>query len=227
MRARRSTAMLGFLVLGACAGGETSTPVSSEDVAALSAIDVTAGAEELGDCTDVGGPVDEERDHVDPDTAPPADTIYAEHDERPAHSGTHFGIWQLPNDTDGDGLGDFDERALVHNLEHGSVVVAIDTSHPDAPDGAGVAAWAQSLIDAGFDSGNAGGGVYAVTYSDIPSGSPVAYRAWGVALDCEAFSVDAASAFVAQHYGTNGNAPEKTLSPYPDDVLTDTSPQAR
>lgn len=214
-----------MLLLGACSGTtDTGTDTAAAD--ALPDFDLATGDELLATCDRIGGAPDPVRDHEDPASAPPADVMYADHEERPAHSGPHFGVWELPGVVDAAGLADLDERSLVHNLEHGSIVVAIDPSHPEAPDGAEVAAWAASLVDAGFSSGRAGGGVYAVGYEGIASGAPVAYRAWGVALDCDGFDVDAASAFVAAHYGTRGDAPEKTLSPYPDDVLDDTSPQA-
>lgn len=220
-------AVLAAAMLAACGGGATSAPLDDEASEVLEAIDLDAGEQALDDCTDVGGAIDDDRDHVDPEDAPPADAMYGDHEERPAHSGPHFGIWQLPEDVDADSLSDLDERSLVHNLEHGSIVVAIDPTHPDAPtDTAAIADWARTLMDAGFSSGRAGGGIYTVTYEGIASGAPVALRAWGVALDCDAWDLDAASAFVARHYGERGQAPEKTLSPYPDDVLDDTSPQA-
>lgn len=213
--------LLALLVLTACSPGADTTPdgtdVSDTDtsVAGDLEVDLDAGREALTSCQEIGGDPDPDRGHEDPDTAPPADVMYEAHAERPAHSGPHFGVWELPSVVTSEELADLDERALVHNLEHGSVVVAIDTTHPDAPDGAEVATWADALVQGGYDSGRAGGGVYAVTYSELPSGMPVALRAWGVALDCSSWSADMGSAFVVTNYGERGRAPEKELSPYP------------
>lgn len=209
-----AVAAVAALATTACSGVGEPTSNARDPLAEL---DVVAGAEFLATCTPVGGEADPNRDHEEVDTSPPADVLYADHEERPAHSGPHFGVWELPSVVEPGALADLDERSLVHNMEHGSVVVAVDTAEADAPDPAEVADLAATLVDAGFDSGNAGGAVYAVPY-DL-DGVPVALRAWGVALDCPTFDADGVAAFVQQHYGTRGEAPEKTLAPYPGTLL--------
>lgn len=223
MRQHTSTALgLVLLATGCSTVGEPTSFATDP----LAGIDVVAGAEFLATCTDVGGPADDNRAHEDPDTSPPADVLYAEHEERPAHSGPHFGIWELPGVVTDDALPTLDERSLVHNLEHGAIVVAVDLGGPDAPSETEVAKWAALLVDAGFESGDRGGGVYAVPYN-LDDGV-MALRAWGVALDCPSFDVDGASAFVQQHYGTRGDAPEGNFAPYPGSALDpDESPAAR
>lgn len=230
---RRPTVILPLLLLlAACSpSGSDATPDvdagASVEAGTSVEADLDAGRAALAACEEVGGDADPVRDHEDPDSAPPADAMYEAHAERPAHSGSHFGVWELPSVVTSEELADLDERALVHNLEHGAVVVAIAADHPDAPDGADVAGWANTLVQGGFDSGRAGGGVYAVTYPTMPTGMPVALRAWGVALDCPSWSADLGSAFVVAHYGERGQAPEKELSPYPDNVIEEPGPAVR
>ena len=170
--------------------------------------DVAAQLEQAG-CTPVAleGPANS--NHFDPATAPPAEAIYG----LPLPSaGPHLSAISPTPDRMPDAA--LDVRAVVHNLEHGAVAIWID---PDRVDNATVDAieeWATSLHGDGFTS-RAGG---SILMSPTPLGAdvaPVSFRAWQQALDCQNWTKVIADDFVAQHYGTRGQAPEKGLSPYP------------
>lgn len=155
--------------------------------------------------------------HLDTlEDAPPPEELYP--DLRPTAGGRHLGarvhavgVVDAPPD----------ERVTTHNLEHGAVVVYYDadTLADEAIDVLG--RWGSGWNDAGFDeAGEAGAGVIVAPYrGEFTSGKPLALRAWGVALDCDEFSVPVADAFLAEHFGDRGTGPERHLAPYPDDVL--------
>jgi hypothetical protein len=153
------------------------------------------------------------RDHLDPATAPPASQLYG---GRLPAGGRHYAaasplVLQLPSTA-------LDPRAVVHNMEHGAVVLWVDTERLDSATLAEVERWKQRLGVAGFDNLDTGAGIFV---SPMPQGfdvdAPVALRAWGEALDCPTWNVAAADSFLAQHYGSRGGAPEAELGPYPDD----------
>ncbi len=156
----------------------------------------------------------EDRSHVDIADAPPADVLYGT-ERRPNHSGQHFAQWQ-PEQARPSRV-PLDERSVTHNLEHGAVVVWFeDDAAPPAADE--IATWLQARQDLGFRSAS-GGGLFASPYLDISSGGTVALRAWGVAIDCERWDPRVADAFLIEHYGDRGIAPEASISPYPDGQL--------
>lgn len=172
--------------------------------------EVARRRDRAGCTTVVDGEPLEDRTHLDPAEAPPPVALYP---DRPAHSGRHYGqLLPLPEET-----APVDERAVLHNMEHGSVVVWFD---PDAAQVAGeVADWRDRSADLGFTSPD-GGAVFASPMPDGVDDPPtVALRAWGVAVDCERFDPVVADAFLAEHWGSHGIAPEANLSPYPDDSL--------
>lgn len=155
--------------------------------------------------TVAGSPL-EDRTHLDPSTAPPPDALYP---DRPAHSGQHFGrLLALPDGTEDEPL---DERAVLHNMEHGSVVVwfRADTGVREH-----VADWRASRARLGFTS-SSGGAVFASPMPELDTPPAIALRAWGVAMDCERFDPVVADAFLVDHWGSHGDAPEANLSPYP------------
>jgi hypothetical protein len=169
-----------------------------------------AGCEVLVD----GEPLPD-RTHVDPADAPPPEVLYPQH--RPAHSGRHFPQWL---DLQGDSLppDPIDERAVVHNMEHGSVVVWFDAEQVDADTVRAIERWRGARADLGFTSESAGG-VFASPAAQIDSGKAVALRAWGVAMDCDRFDPSVADAFLIDHWGSHGASPEANLSPYPQESL--------
>ena len=151
------------------------------------------------------------RDHLDPATAPPPAALYP---DRPAHSGRHHGrLLALPDDTP---EAPIDERAVLHNMEHGSVVVWFAPGEGRRRE---VAAWRASRARLGFTSPR-GGAVFASPVpADVEQPPTVALRAWGVAMDCERFDPVVADAFLVEHWGSHGIAPEASLSPYPEGSL--------
>jgi hypothetical protein len=154
--------------------------------------------------------------HLDPAQAPPADVLYAQSQVRPTHSGPHYAGVSQP--VAGIPSNPLDEVLLTHNLEHGSVIVWID---PDALDDGTVSdieSWLRARQSMGF-SGSGGGAVFASPYDNFSDDRPVHFRAWGVAMNCESWDEIAADSFLIDNYGTNGVAPERTLSPYPTDAL--------
>ena len=175
-------------------------------------------------CTTVveSDPLEDVR-HVDPAEAPPPAALYP---DRPANSGRHYGtILPLP---DGTATEPIDERAVLHNVEHGSVVVWFDETAVGRDGRAAIADWRDGRADLGFTS-SAGGALFATPMpSDLTDAAPssgdedppaVALRAWGQAVDCERFDPLVADAFLAEHWGSHGIAPEADLSPYPEDSL--------
>lgn len=154
----------------------------------------------------------EDRTHLDPDDALPPDALYP---DRPPHSGQHDGqLLPLPAGT---ATVPIDERAVLHNMEHGSVVVWFDDdlSRQERTE---VADWRAERGELGFTS-RAGGAIFASPMPNLDDAPTVALRAWGVAVDCERFDPVVADAFLVEHWGSHGEAPEAELSPYPDGSL--------
>lgn len=177
--------------------------------------DVEARAEAAGCELAVDGEPLEDRSHLDPDEAPPPDALYP---SRPPHSGQHYGtVLPLPA---GVATVPIDERAVLHNMEHGSVVVWFDPERVDGDAAEALADWWRSRSDLGFTS-DAGGAVFASPLpADVDDAPAVALRAWGVAVDCAQFDPLVADGFLADHWGSRGAAPEANLSPYPKGSLT-------
>lgn len=166
----------------------------------------------------IGNPAD--RDHFDPATAPPAEALYG---LALPSAGPHLSaISPTPAGMPGGAL---DVRAVVHNLEHGAIAVWIDTNAVAADTVNQIEDWATQLQDAGM-ANDAGG---SILISPAPPGTdvaPVSFRAWGQAIDCQTWAQPVADGFVARHFGSRGQAPEKNLAPYPSpDPLAGTSPE--
>lgn len=155
------------------------------------------------------------RDHLDPATAPPPDALYT--GVRPAASGSHFtspgpvATYRNPAD----------ERSVVHNLEHGSVVVWYDPDRVSGDEAKAIEDWAEELNASGFDFGSrvASGIITSPFDGTISSGKPIAFRAWERAIDCDTFDPTFAYGMVISSFGTRGTAPEGNFAPFPDTVL--------
>ena len=100
-----------------------------------------------------------------------------------------------------------DETALVHNLEHGGVVVQYGADVPDSTVQQ-ITRWYQ-----GLDSQN--GLVVAPIWPSIQAtppkdaGSKIYLTAWTHLMTCTAFDEGAFGRFVADYRGPTGDAPEK------------------
>ena len=152
-----------------------------------------------------------DRDHLDPETAPGTEELYGT--DLPA-AGPHFGRWSPV--VEGLPATPLDVRALLHNLEHGAVVVWLNPDVLDPGALAFAARWRDQLGAAGFDNEETGAAVFVSRFpGHVDARVGVALRAWGVALDCEAWDLEVADAFVGLHYGTHGAAPEAELGPWP------------
>jgi hypothetical protein len=202
--AARLTALL--LLTAACAGDEgggdgTEVTVDDEEVA--------VATEEAG-CDVVVVDEEFETTHLDPDEAPPAGELYP---ERPAVGGPHVGEWLRAGVFDAP----VEERAAVHNLEHGAVAVYLD---PDLDDDQveAVTGWATQRNEAGLLDERTGAGLLVAPWEEQLS-PQVAFRAWGVAADCERFDQTFADGFVRDHFGTAGDAPEGSLGSDPTEVI--------
>lgn len=142
-------------------------------------------------------------------------------DIRPTHSGPHIG--PMVNAVSEDGYSSqVSEVTTTHNLEHGAIFVWYDPAEVDGSTVSEIRSWNALLNNNGFrDNPQSGAGITSSPYEDpgISSGKNLAFRAWGTAMDCDTWDETVANAFVAEHYGTRGISPERTLGPYPDGTL--------
>ncbi|GGI04228.1 hypothetical protein GCM10011354_08060 [Egicoccus halophilus] len=169
------------------------------DATAAAAGGTVAGCEERV-FDDLGPPT-----HLEAASAPPATELYA---QRPATSGPHLDSWLAVGVYDGP----VDERAVVHNLEHGGIVAWYDPAAIAAEDLTALQDWAEQRNRAGLGN-RAGGGVLVAPFEDAPLSAPLALRAWHVGADCERFDAAFADAFLLEHFGDRGSAPEGNLAP--------------
>lgn len=183
---------------------ETVIPPALDRDRAATLLD-SAGCRTLVD----GEPYDD-RNHLDAADAPPPEVLYR---DRPPHSGQHFSsVLPLPA---GVPRAPIEERAVLHNMEHGAVVVWFsDPGTRGALEG-----WWAHRRDLGFTS-PAGGAVYVSPMPDLENPPAIALRAWGVAVDCDTWDPLVADAFLLDHFGDRGIAPERNLTPFPTDSLT-------
>lgn len=206
-RALLAAVLLGTVAVGA-AGCTFSVVPSALDSGART-VDPEAVA--APSCREVDPGDLSDRGHVDPATAPPASELYDT--DLPA-AGPHFGAWS-PVVT---GLPDtpLDPRALLHNMEHGAVVVWLNPDVLDAGTLKFVSRWRDQLGAAGFDNDETGTAVFTSRRpGHVEGDTGMALRAWGVALDCDGWDLAVADAFVGLHYGERGAAPEAELGPWP------------
>lgn len=160
----------------------------------------------------------EERYHFEANQQPGLDTLYP--DTRPTHSGPHVGPGTHP--VTASASSQISEAASTHNLEHGSIIAWWDADEVDRSTASDIGGWAETLNANGFRSDRGGVGIMSAPYEDpgISSGKAIALRAWGTAWDCDEWDATVANAFVIENFGTRGIGPERTLAPYPDEVLT-------
>ncbi len=196
-------------------GGESVSTVISQEAALQARAD--AGCETI---------VNEEplpdSTHHEIASAPAADAMYGT-TVRPNHSGPHYSSYSEP--FGGAPRDPADERSLTHNLEHGAIIVWVDEAVADDGVLGEIEDWVRSRMDMGYTS-TGGGHIFVSKYNGITSGKPIALRAWGVAVDCDEWSPLFADSFVIDYFGTHGNAPERPLSPYPQDALGYGDPDA-
>lgn len=129
--------------------------------------------------------------------APPAQ-IY---DHRPATSGQHLPVVAATGVYDQH----VDERLLVHNLEHGYVVVWY-SPELDEDQRSEILQWGERTVSEEPL-------VIVAEYPEpLPDGGQVAHVAWGYRQLCDEFSAEVADAFVERY--TNFEAPELGAGPH-------------
>lgn len=211
-----STLLVGALIIAVVVTAFTGRGGTLEpivlDAASVEAAQGAAGCETISDEPLV------EREHFEPTAAPPADTLYT--GPRPTHSGSHYNQ-TFPIVSRG-ADNQIEERALTHNLEHGSIAVWYD---PEQVDGSAIDAmedWSESLNDNGFTVTRGGTAIFVSPYTDpgISSGKAIAIRAWGLAIDCDTWDEEAANGIVTDRFGSHGIAPEGSFAPFPEDVMS-------
>lgn len=211
-----------FSAVGGGGGGEI------EDAILVSTQAAEDARSEAG-CEVVDDTPLESRQHFQSQAAPPADQVYT--GVRPTHSGPHLeGTHPVVNGAADNQLA---EIATTHNLEHGAVIAWFDPEQVDGATVSEMGAWGERLNNSGFagDAGSMGAGaaVFVSPYTDpgIASGKAVAFRGWGIAMDCDEWNETVANSFVIDHYGTHGTAPEaSSFAPYPEGVLTYGDPES-
>jgi hypothetical protein len=194
-------ALLGVIFAGlvgaAIARNRADVARKNEEVAAAE-----ANREELG-CTPVEEPDDLGQGHLDASSLSeePPDALYP---DRPATSGRHFGSWLKTGVYDVD----VDERALVHNLEHGYVLAYYN---PDAPEEQVTALkeQAQEQIDGDFAKL-----IVAPWEGQLPGEKNFAYTAWNARQSCTEYDEQTFQVFLEAKHSARGVAPEKGLPPH-------------
>jgi hypothetical protein len=203
-----ATAVLA-LVLVACSGGRGG---DGDGPVAAPGEDEVAQAEQAADCEVTTPGVEGPADHIDPEEAPAAEELYP---ERPTVGGQHFGEWLDAGVYDAP----VEERAAVHNLEHGAVALYHDPDL-DVEQVQAITEWASSRNEAGLLDERTGAGIVVAPW-EAPLDPPIAFRAWGVAADCQAFETAFADGFVRDHFGSAGEAPEGSFGGDPNRVVGD------
>jgi hypothetical protein len=193
-------------------GGATSASSQQPGGAGPSAgADDAAGADARPvACDEAVRPEEGDPVHLDPADPTLPDELYA---DRPPASGPHLAAWLEAGVYDGP----IDERAVVHNLEHGAVWVAYDAAALDAGSVAELERWAGMRNDAGL-ANDAGAGLVVAPY-DEPMDAAVALRGWLIGLDCDGVDLSRFDTFLREHFGPAGQAPERGLAPSFDAVL--------
>ncbi len=155
--------------------------------------------------------------HVESSDELDADAVYT--DTRPTHSGPHttstHPVVTSPSSQ-------ISEVSSTHNLEHGTIIAWYDPDEVDRSTQSDIGDWAELLTENGLENAPAGVGVMSSPYEDpgISSGKAIALRAWGTAMDCDEWDETVANAFVAEHYGERGIAPERALAgQFPTDIV--------
>lgn len=202
-KARRNR-LLTFALLGVILAGLVGTAVYRNRQAAAEAEArreaAAAKLEELG-CTpnetleDAGGTHFNNAELA----ASPPETVYT---DRPASSGKHYGNWLKTGVYDQQ----LDERALVHNLEHGYILGYYDEG-ADETQVTEFKAEAQKHIDDKFPKI-----IVSPWDGELPEDANFAYVAWTHRQMCAEFDADVFFSFIDDHHSSNGDAPDAEKS---------------
>lgn len=177
---RRNLLTFGLIVLIGVAVVALVVSERNKQVNPSAAADIGVPAARAG-CSDIQRPEDLGADHV-------AEGTHVEYSSRPPTSGPHYdtpasaGFYSSP----------LDPRQVVHNLEHGQIVIWYRL---DAP---------QQVIDdieAYVESDDTGIALLGVPYDDIPDEYTLAVTAWGALRYCAQVSPEVLDDFRAQFQG--------------------------
>jgi hypothetical protein len=165
---------------------------------------VQAKLDDLG-CTETEKLEDQGAGHFSNEelAATPPDVAFP---DRPATSGKHFGNWLMTGVYDQR----LDERALVHNLEHGYILGYFDEGADEAQVEA-LKTYAQELIDDKLPKI-----IVSRWDGDLPDDANFAYVAWNNRQLCKEFDEEVFLTFAEDFHSSNGDAPpaEKGISPH-------------
>ena len=131
----------------------------------------------------------------------PPDALYP---DRPATSGQHHASWMIT------GVYDqvIDERALVHNLEHGYIVAYYDEGAAEE-DVTALKELAQEGIEGKYPKT-----IVAQWDGDLGGEANFAYAAWNARQMCAEYDEDVFGLFTSSHHSGEGVAPEKEVPPH-------------
>ena len=137
--------------------------------------------------------------HVDPKTV--------DYQTSPPTSGDH---WERPGDA-GFYPEEVPAEVLVHNLEHGQIVIwySLDAPQPTIND-------LEKLTESANHPDAAGGGappLLVVPYDDVPEGKSYVLSAWGASQSCARYSLEAVNEFRTRY---QGRGPEQATATFPD-----------
>ena len=141
-------------------------------------VDAGVAAEEAG-CTEIETPEEAGAEHVDEGTV-------VEYETSPPTSGNHYATTAQP----GFSADPIPVENVVHNMEHGQIVIWYDTEAPQATVDA-----IQSVVDEEAIA------LLAVPYEDVPSGSELVFTAWGASQACADFSNEVLCEFRTEFQG--------------------------
>lgn len=133
--------------------------------------------------------------------ATPPDVLYP---SRPASSGRHYVNWLKTGVYDQQ----LDERALVHNLEHGYILGYYDEG-ADAEQVDAFKEYAQTRIDDGLPKI-----IVSPWDGDVEGEANFAYVAWNQRQMCAEYDEKIFKAFAEAHHSGEGVAPEKGIPPH-------------
>jgi hypothetical protein len=207
MRAARTVLVaVAATILTGCAGGDvTGEHGDLLGPVTVSASDVAAGLEDAG-CAEVAADAGG-TEHLDAGDATAAEL----YEVRPGTAGPHLAEWLDPGVREEPA----DERAVVHNHEHGAVSVWYAAGNGDAAVGA-LTQWAEARNAAGLETPAGAGIIASPTDAELSDGVTVAFRSWTGGLDCAEFTAIVGDGFVLDHYG---EAPEGNLAADVSEVL--------
>ncbi|HVM19922.1 MAG TPA: DUF3105 domain-containing protein [Egibacteraceae bacterium] len=194
-------ALIGVVFAGLVGAAVVNQRAQRAELAAREA-QTQARLDDLG-CTEDEQMEDRGQGHLDGQTLAqrPPEAIYP---DRPATSGEHHNNWFITGTYDQL----LDERVLVHNLEHGYVVVYY-TEGADADQVADLKAAAEEHIEGPYKKV-----IVAPWDGELADGANFAYTAWTQRQLCEQYDPDVFELFLRNHHSGAGDAPEKHLPPH-------------